>query len=379
MTTKRLLAFLLLLPLLLLSVGVARADTIHIVQPGDTLYEIAQLYGVSMEEIAAANNLANIRAVMLGYPLIIPGVAGPLGAPTPTPAAQTPRPARTYSVPSTAVAANGGVIHTVAPGDTLFSISMTYNILMSIIMEANDLDNPRVVAVGRKLFVPGATLAGRAGSAAATATAAASSGTPVAAAPAAPGANLFKNGDFEGDWYFYLYNELQVPTGWQLATDEGPNTLDPGSGGLFNRPEVRVVGTNQLPPNEWDWFVRDGVKAVKVFKGGAPTAFSMFQDVYLQPGRYRMTLNFFPDLVADYNQGGERSWNTDPLAGEISIIHNDGGTNWSGVTAGQQNSRVYEFTVSQAGAHRLGAAFRNRFETANNGWFLDDWRLERIG
>ena len=373
---KRLLAILLLLPLLLLGVGVARADTIHVVQPGDTLYTIAQKYGVSMEEIAEVNNLANIRAVMLGFPLVIPGVDGPLGAPTPTPPA--PRQARTYTVPASAVAANGGVIHTVAPGDTLFSISMTYNILMSIIMEANDLENPRVVAIGRKLFIPGATLAGRAGSAAATATPSAPT-TTTTAAPAAPGANLFKNGNFEGDWYFYLYNELQVPTGWQLATNEGPNTLDPGSGGLFNRPEVRVVGTNQLPPNEWDWFVMDGMKAVKVFKGGAPTAFSMFQDVYLQPGRYRMTLNFFPDIVADYNQGGERTWNTDPLAGEVSIIHNNGGTNWSSVTAGQRNNRVYEFSVGQAGAHRLGASFRNRFETANNGWFLDNWRLERIG
>ena len=379
MITKRILVTLLILPLLLLSVGVARADTIHVVQPGDTLYEISQTYGVSIEAIAEANNLPNIRAVMLGFPLVIPGVDGPLGAPTPTPAPATPRPARTYTVPASAVATDGGVIHTVAPGDTLFSISMTYNIYMASIIEANDLPNPRVVALGSKLFIPGATLAGRAGSAAGATAAGATPAAAVAAAPAAPGANLFKNGDFEGDWYFYLYNELQVPTGWQLATDEGPNTLNPGSGGLFNRPEVRVVGTNQLPPNEWDWFVRNGTKAVKVFKGGAPTAFSMFQDVYLQPGRYRMTLNFFPDIVADYNQGGERSWNTDPLAGEVSIIHNNGGTNWSGATAGQKNSRVYEFTVGQAGAHRLGAAFRNRFETANNGWFLDDWRLERIG
>ena len=379
MTTKRLLSLLLLLPLLLVGVGVARADVVHVVQPGDTLYEIAQLYGVSMEEIAEANNLPNIRAVMLGFPLIIPGVDGPLGAPTPTPAPATPRPTRTYTVPASAVATQGGVIHTVEPGDTLFSISMTYNIAMSAIVEANDnLTNPRLVSLGAKLFIPGATLAGRAGGQVSATTPVGPNVTPVAPVTPGVGANLFKNGDFEGDWYFYLYNELQVPTGWQLATDEGPNTLDPGSGGLFNRPEVRVVGTNQLPPNEWDWFVLNGSKAVKVFKGGAPTAFSMFQDVYLQPGRYRMTLNFFPDLVADYNQGGERSWNTHPLAGEISIIHNNGGTNWSGVTAGQQNSRVYEFTVSQAGAHRLGAAFRNRFETANNGWFLDNWRLERI-
>ncbi len=374
MTTKRLLSLLLLLPLLLVGVGVARADVVHVVQPGDTLWEISQLYGVSMEDIAAANNLADGRTVMLGFPLVIPGVSGPLGAPTPTPAPATPRPVRTYTVPASAVATQGGVIHTVEPGDTLFGISMTYNVAMSAIVEANDnLSNPRLVSLGAKLFIPGATLAGRADTVVAA--------TPSATTPvvATTDTNLFKNGSFEGDWYFHIYNELQVPNGWLLATDEGPNTLDPGSGGLFNRPEVRGVSSSQLPGDEADWFVLDGMKSLKVFKGGAPTSFSMFQDVYLQPGRYRLTINFFADIVADYNNGAARTWNTHPLAGEVSIIHNDGGTNWSGVTAGQRNSRVYEFTVTTAGAQRLGAAFRNRFETANNGWFLDDWRLERIG
>ena len=375
MTTKRLLSLLLLLPLLLVGVGVARADVIHTVQPGDTLWKLSQLYGVSMEEIAAANNLPDGRTIMLGFPLVIPGVDGPLGAPTPTPAPATPRPVRTYSVPASAVATQGGVIHTVEAGDTLFGISMTYNIAMSAIVEANDtLSNPRLVSLGAKLFIPGATLAGRAGTVVAAA-------TPQAITPvvAVAGTNLFKNGDFEDDWYFYLYNELQIPVGWQLAIDEGPNTLDPGSGGVFNRPEVRVVGRDQMPPNEWDWFIFSGDKSLKAFKGSAPTIFSLFQDVYLQPGRYRMTLNFFPDIAADYNKGGERSWYSHPLAGEISIIHNDGGANWSAVTVGQKNSRVYEFSVTTAGAQRLGASFRNRFATANNGWFLDDWRLERIG
>jgi len=350
----------------------ARADTIHVVQPGDTLYTIAQKYGVSMEAIAEANNLQNIRAVMLGYPLVIPGVDGPLGSQaTPTPrAATTPRP---YVVPASAVAVPGGVQHTVEAGDTLFRISMIYNVAMQTIADANNLPDGRTVRLGRTLFIPGATLAGRGG-----ATATATSPAPSAASPTT-GGNLFKNGDFEGDWYFYLYNELQVPEGWQLATDEGPNTLEGGPGGLFNRPEVRVVGTNQLPPDEWPLFVFNGVKTVKAFKGGAPTAFSLFQDVYLQPGRYRMTLNFFPDIVADYNQGGQRTYNTNPLAGEARIIHNDGGTWFTPVIAGQKNTRTYDFTVSKAGAVRLGASFRNRFETANNGWFLDDWRLERLG
>lgn len=375
MTTKRRFTLLLLLPIFFLGTRMALADTIHVVQPGDTLYTISQKYGVPMDEIAEANNLANIRAIMLGYPLVIPGVDGPLGAPTATPRpAATPRP---YVIPDSAVATEGGVIHTVEPGDTLFGISMTYNILMSAILEANELPNPRSVSLGQKLFIPGASL-GRPPATATPAPVAGATPAPGAGAPAT-GNNLFRNGDFEGDWYFYLYNELQVPESWLLATDEGPNTLEGGPGGNFNRPEVRVVGTNQLPEAEWPLFVFNGNKTVKAFKGGAPTAFSLFQDVFLQPGRYRMTLNFFPDIVADYNQGGARTFNTHPLAGEARIIHNDGGTWFTPVIAGQKNTRVYDFTVSRTGTVRLGASFRNRFETANNGWFLDDWRLQRIG
>ena len=358
----------------LASARTARADTTHIVQPGDTLYEIAQQYGVSVEAIAEANNLSNIRAVMLGYPLIIPGVDGPLGAPTPTPRPRaTPRP---YVIPESAVAVPGGVMHTVETGDTLFRISMIYNVLMANIAEANNLADGRTVQLGQKLFIPGARLANPAPAA----TPRPSTGTSAPAAPVATtGGNLFKNGDFEGDWYFYLYNELQVPVGWQIVTDEGPNTLEPGSGGNFNRPEMRVVGRHQLPPEEHPLFIFNGDKTVKTFKGGAPTSFSLFQDVYLQPGRYRMTLNFFPDIVAQYYPGGARDFVTDPLAGEARIIHNNGGTDFTPVEIGAKNTRVYDFTVSQPGAVRLGGSFRSRFETANNGWFLDDWRLERLG
>lgn len=376
---------------LLAIAGVVRADTVHVVQPGDSLFRIALQYGVTIDAIVAANNIVNPNLIIAGQELVIPGVDGP-AAGQPAPAATT-APASTApaapALPSGATAVEGGVLHVVQPGESLFRISLTYNVPIADIVAANNLTNAALIISGQELFIPGATAP-----AATTTTTAASTTAPAAqatpAAPAATGApaatatpapastNLFQNGTFEGDWYFYLYNELQVPTGWQLATDEGPNTLEPGSGGVFNRPEVRVVGKNQLPESEWAWFIPEGYKAVKVFKGGAPTAFSMFQDVYLQPGRYRMTLNFFPDIVAHYYPGGRRDFNMDPLAGEVRVIHNDGGTDWTPVTAGQPNSQVYEFNVGQAGAVRLGASFRNRFETANNGWFLDNWKLERI-
>jgi LysM repeat protein len=368
---NRTIVFLLSLMVFLLTVGSVYADTIYVVQPGDTLFRISVTYNVPIADIAAANNIVNPRLLSIGQELIIPGVDGPVGQPTPV---ATTKP----TLPIVATPVEGGVMHLIQSGDTLFRISVTYNVPMADIVEANNIVNPSIIVAGRELFIPGATVVGGTTPAATITPGAPASSAPAAtAAPAA--ANLFTNGSFEGDWYFYLYNELQVPAGWLLATDEGPNTLDPGSGGLFNRPEVRVVGKNQLPEAEWEWFIFDGFKSVKVFKGGAPTAFSLFQDVNLQPGRYRMTLNFFPDIVAQYFPGGSREFDTNPLSGEIRIIHNNGGADWSTVTAGQRNSRTYEFTVDQAGVVRLGAAFRNRFTTANNGWFLDDWRLERIG
>ena len=282
----RLLAILLLPLLLLAATGVARADTTHVVQLGDTLFEIAMQYGVSMDAIVEANNLENPRVVRLGKTLIIPGVDGPRQS-VPAPAPGTPT-------------------------------------------------------------------------------------TPTEAA-----VNLFKNGSFEDDWYYHIYNELQIPVGWNVAIDEGPNTLQPGDGGNFARPEIRVVTTASLAEDEGDLFVFDGYKTMKAFKGYAPTIFHFFQDVPLQPGRYRMTLNFFPDIVTSYTGG--RQFHTDPLAGEIRIIHNEDNLGWTSVTPGQKNWRVYEFTVNRPGTVRLGASFRNRFAAANNGWFLDDWRLERVG
>lgn len=379
----------LLVPFLLLfATSIVRADTIHVVQTGDSLFRISLTYNVPIADIVQANNIVNANLIYVGQELVIPGVDGPTtGQPAPAATPQAGAPPPQTQPPSGSTPVEGGVIHVIQPGDSLFRISLTYNVAMANIITANNLVNPSLIIAGQELFIPGATAAAGATTppadagappAATTAAAAPPAATPVPP-PASVSANLFKNGGFEGDWYFYLYNELQVPEGWQLATDEGPNNLQPGSGGLFNRPEVRVVGKNQLPESEWEWFIPEGFKSVKVFKGGAPTAFSLFQDVYLQPGTYRMTLNFFPDIVAHYYPGGARDFNMDPLAGEIRIIHNNGGTDWSTVTAGQQNNRVYDFTVSQAGTVRLGASFRNRFQTANNGWFLDNWKLEQIG
>jgi LysM repeat protein len=51
----------------------AALGRIHIVQSGESLNAIAQLYGVSVEEISTLNNVSNPDAIYVGQELIIPG------------------------------------------------------------------------------------------------------------------------------------------------------------------------------------------------------------------------------------------------------------------------------------------------------------------
>lgn len=369
------------LPLLLLSflavrAGVVHADVVHTVGPNDSLWSISVQYDVPLEDIAEANGLEDIRVVRVGKQLVIPGVVDP-NAPAAA-APDAPAPPYTVTVPADAVQTADGVIHPVQPGDTLSGIAVLYDVMPDAIVSANSISDPRIISIGQKLLIPGAMLSVAAATEPTPAEAIASAAAPAPAAAEAT-ADLLPNSSFEGGWYFYLYNELQVPEGWKMTTDEGPNTLEGGSGGLFNRPEMRVVSKAQLPEFEWNDFVFDGFKTVKVFKGGAPTKFAMFTDQVLEPGRYRMTIRFFPDIVAVYAPGNGKTWTNLPLAAEARVIVNNGGTGWTNITPGQRGELSYEFTVGERGITRVGGEFRNRYEMANNGWFLDTWTLKRIG
>lgn len=50
----------------------ASGPTVHIVQAGDTLFSIAQRYGVTVDAITAANSIANPNALSVGQQLTIP-------------------------------------------------------------------------------------------------------------------------------------------------------------------------------------------------------------------------------------------------------------------------------------------------------------------
>jgi N-acetyl-anhydromuramyl-L-alanine amidase AmpD len=54
---------------------VMRSDVIHEVGPGETVWRIGQMYDVSIEDIAAKNNLADITKLEKGQKLLIPNAA----------------------------------------------------------------------------------------------------------------------------------------------------------------------------------------------------------------------------------------------------------------------------------------------------------------
>lgn len=94
---------------------------IHVVHPGETLWLIAQRYGVPVTEIVAANQLESPSKLVSGLALVVP---------TPT---QT---------------------HTVQPGENLTQIARRYGTTVEEINNSNQIQNPSMIISGTILTIP---------------------------------------------------------------------------------------------------------------------------------------------------------------------------------------------------------------------------------
>ncbi len=116
----------------------------HQVKPGETLFSIGRLYGVSPWAIANANGLSNPNIIWVGQKLLIPGITT---TPTPTP---TPTPSPTPSptpVPC-------GSSYTVQWGDTLWAIGQRYGVSPWSIAAVNGIYNLNRIYIGQVLWIP---------------------------------------------------------------------------------------------------------------------------------------------------------------------------------------------------------------------------------
>ncbi len=121
---------------------------IHTVVAGDTLGRLAAQYGVTIEDIAAANGLTNIHALDVGQQLTIPiGGFVPPEQPTTEPAGEEPG---TGEQPPPAQER----VHTVQPGETLFRIGQQYGFTVDELAAYNQLANPNRLDVGQQIRIP---------------------------------------------------------------------------------------------------------------------------------------------------------------------------------------------------------------------------------
>lgn len=106
------------------------APAIHIVQAGEVLSVIAETYGVSLDELIAANRIADPNLVSPGTELVIPGLT------------------------AAELEAANQIVHVIQAGESLSGIAARYGVTPQAIIEANNITNPNLIRVGDRLVIP---------------------------------------------------------------------------------------------------------------------------------------------------------------------------------------------------------------------------------
>jgi murein DD-endopeptidase MepM/ murein hydrolase activator NlpD len=100
---------------------------VYIVQPGDTLWDIAQRFGVPWDQLASANGILDVSLLAAGDELIIPGIQGIEGV---------------------------LVTERIPFGENLTSLSRRYQVPEEILVRLNHLASPARLYSGASLIVP---------------------------------------------------------------------------------------------------------------------------------------------------------------------------------------------------------------------------------
>ena len=102
---------------------------IYVVQAGDTIFSIAQRFGVTVDAIIAANPGIDPNRLVVGQRICIPGVTPPCT----------------------------GQIYIVQAGDTIFSIAQRFGVTVDAIIAANPGIDPNRLVIGQRICIPSVT------------------------------------------------------------------------------------------------------------------------------------------------------------------------------------------------------------------------------
>ena len=111
--------------------GSASATEEHIVQPGETLSQIAQQYGTTVENLQELNDLPDANYVWYGQRLLVD-------------TEEAPAPPREEEFQ----------LYTVQPGDTLFRLAGKHGISLTRLMTINGFTSEEWLSLGQELLVP---------------------------------------------------------------------------------------------------------------------------------------------------------------------------------------------------------------------------------
>jgi len=117
----------------------AAASKQHTVSQGDSLWTIAQRYGVTVEDLQRENRLSNVHKLSLGQVLRVPSAAKESVA----------------SRPSTAKETDATTQYRVRAGDTLWTIARRNGTTAARLAASNGLDDNAILALGEPLRIPG--------------------------------------------------------------------------------------------------------------------------------------------------------------------------------------------------------------------------------
>ena len=104
----------------------------YTVQRGDTLSEIARMFGTTVQEIAQINNIANPNLIFPGQVLKI---------------------LTNSTINASETRGAGSITYTVERGNTLSQIAESYNVTVAHIVELNNIQNPNLIFPGEKLRI----------------------------------------------------------------------------------------------------------------------------------------------------------------------------------------------------------------------------------
>jgi LysM repeat protein len=110
------------------------ASATHTIQAGETLWDLAQRFGTSVDALARVNGISNPNVVLAGTKITVSGSDG-----------------------ASATTAVGGGTHTVRAGETLSDIAARFGVSISALARANGISNPNFVVAGSTISVPGTT------------------------------------------------------------------------------------------------------------------------------------------------------------------------------------------------------------------------------